>query len=130
MAFSRILGMKLFRSLGKPLGQAGLFAVCGVLMNNALRSGSVHRALRRAEQLDVGLVRRSGGFEFLDLGLHRGLDHPVAQVFLFVHLHALDGRLDIRQILHLPTQIANHIIALVNGKCKSFIVFSCKSWVN
>ena len=91
--------------LCKALGQTSLFAVRSVLMDNALCGSLVNRALSRAEQLDIGLVRGNGGFKLLDLGLHRRLDHPVAQVLLFGHLHALDGRLDIRQIVHLPTQI-------------------------
>ena len=51
-----------------------------------------------------GKVFFSGGFELLDLGLHRRLDHAVAQVLLFIDLHALDGGLDIRQSIHLPGQ--------------------------
>ena len=95
------------RSLGKALGQTSLFAIRSVLMHNALSGGLVNRTLGRAQQLGIGLTRGNGGFKLFDLSLHSGLDHPVAQVLLFGHLHALDGRLDIRQIVHLPTQIRN-----------------------
>ena len=74
-----------------------LFTIGCVLMDNALCGSPVNRALSRAEQLDIGLARGYGGFELLDLSLHRRLDHTVAQVLLLVHLYALDCRLDIRQ---------------------------------
>ena len=110
--------MTLFCSFCKALRHTSLFAVRSVLMNNALSGSLVNRALSRAEQLDIGLARGYGGFELLDLGLHSGLDHSVAQVLLLSYLHALDGRLNIRQIVHLPTQIASSIISLTPAKCK------------
>ena len=99
--------------LRQPLGQTSLFAVRSVLMNNALCGSLIDRTLRRAEKRGVGLLRGNGGIKLLDLGLHRRLDHAVAQVLLASHLHALHGRFDIRQNLHLPTQFnINYFITI------------------
>ena len=43
----------------------------------------------------------NSGVKLLNRGLQGRLDHAVAKVLLFIHLHALDGGLDIRQIVHL-----------------------------
>ena len=78
-------------------------------MDNALRDSPVDRALRGAEQLRIDLASGKGGLKLFDLSLHRGLDHAIAQVLFLIDLHALHGRLDIRQSIHLPRENQHHL---------------------
>ena len=84
--------------LRQPLGQTSLFAVRGILMDNALGNGfidsgggdTVHSSGVRRVFSDLRFKLLNGG---LDLGLH----DAIPKVFGFADLHALDSGLDVRQ---------------------------------
>ena len=79
------------------LGQTGLLAIGGILMNHTLGCGLVDHGGRRG-QLLIG-VGRVGGYcsiELTDRSTHAALNDAIPQVFLFADLHALFRGLDIR----------------------------------
>ena len=89
-------------SLGKTLGHTSLFAIGGVLGNNALGHSLINSAGGLRQQSGVGGTGGHGVLVFFNGGAHRGLHHAVAQTLLLVHLNALNGRFNIRQDLSPP----------------------------
>ena len=84
--------------LRQPLGQTSLFAVRGILMDNALGNGFIdsgggEAVLRRSVGGGSGDLR----LKLLDGGLDLRLHHTVPKVLGFADLHALDSGLDVRQ---------------------------------
>ena len=85
--------------LRQPLGQTSLFAVRGILMDNALGNGFIDSG-------GGGAQLRAGGDNALDQGtlilldgsLNARLHHTIPQVLLLAHLHTLHGGLDVRQL--------------------------------
>jgi len=73
-------------------------------MKNTLRNGLVD--LLDSLQIQLGsfflVARRESGFVLLDGGLQSGLDHLVLESLLLRNENALFGRLDVRQLFHLP----------------------------
>ena len=88
--------------LRESLGKTGLFAVGCILVQHALSDGFIESAEGIVQQgLSLRRLFGNSGVKLLNRGLQGRLDHAVAKVLLFIHLHALDGGLDIRQIVHL-----------------------------
>ena len=85
--------------LAESLSQAGLFAVGGILVHNALG----HRFI---DSGGGGAQLRTGGGDtliqsdliLLDGSLNARLHHTIPQVLLLAHLHTLHGGLDVRQL--------------------------------
>ena len=112
-------------SLVQLFRQTGLFAVCGILMNNALGSSLINHGGRRGQLLfGVGRVGCNGSIELTDGSTHAALHNAILQVFLFADLHAFLRGLDIRQLGSPPLRIlkkpSHGIISCLSGNCNPF----------
>ena len=88
------------------LGQTGLLAIGGILMNHTLGCGLVDHGGRRGQLLiGVGRVGGDCGIKLADGSAHTALYDTIPQVFLFADLHALFRGLDIRQLGSPPLRI-------------------------
>ena len=104
------------------LGQTGLFAVGGILMNNALGCGLVNHSGRRGQLLiGVGRVGGYSGIKLANGSAHTALHNAIPQIFLLADLDALLGGLDIRQLGSPPLRIlkkpSHGIISCLSSKC-------------
>ena len=100
-------------SLVQLLRQTGLFAVSGVLMNNALGCGLVNHSGSRGQLLiSFGRVGVHSGVKLPDRSTHAALDNAIPQILFLADLHALLRGLDIRQLGSPPLRILkNHRMA-------------------
>ena len=116
------------RSLVQLLGQAGLFPIGGILMNNALGNSLIDHGGSRG-QLLFGIARISGNcsIELADSSTHSALDNAVMQILLFADLHTFLGGLNIRQPGSPPLRMLKKpslsIITCLLSKCKPFCCF-------
>ena len=113
------------RSLVQLLGQAGLFPVGGILMNNALRGRFVNNGGSRG-QLLIG-VGRVGGYSSIELAngsTHTALHNTIPQILLLTDLDALFRGLDIRQLGSPPLRIlkkpSHGMISCLIRNCNPF----------
>ena len=91
----------------QSLGQARLFAVSSILVNNALSN-------RFIDSGGGGAQLRTGGGDaliqsdliLLDGSLNARLHHTIPQVLLLAHLHTLHGGLDVRQLPSPPRKFS------------------------
>ena len=114
--WKRSLSNAIYRSnssLVQLLSQTGLFAVGGILMNNALRRSLINHSGRRGQLLiGVGWVGGYSSIELANGSTHAALNDAIPQVFLLADLHALLRGLDIRQLGSPPLRILkNHRMA-------------------
>ena len=111
--------------LRQPLGQTSLFAVRGILMDNALGNGfidsgggdTVHSSGVRRVFSDLRFKLLNGG---LDLGLH----DAILKVLGFADLHALDSGLDVRQRLSPPWYSFSRRVYFIMQSLKNQYLFS------
>jgi len=88
------------------LRQAGLFPVCGVLMDDAFGCGLIdHCGSRRQLFISILRVSGNGGIKLPDGSTHSALHNAVAKIFLLADLYTLLCGLDVRQLSSPPLRI-------------------------
>ncbi len=107
------------------LGQTGLLAVCGVLMDNTLARSLVNHSGSRGQlHIGVGRVGSNSSIKLANGGTHTALHNTIPQILFLADLYALFGGLDIRQLGSPPLRIlkkpSHGIISCLQAKSNPF----------
>ena len=108
------------------LGQTGLLAIGGILVNNTLGRGLVDHGGSRGQLLiGVGRISGYGSIKLADGCTHTALHDTIAKILLLADLDAFLGGLDIRQLGSPPLRIlkkpSHGRISCLRTKCNPFI---------